>query len=552
MDHGSAEENGNPAAEGALSSDVTEPGGSGSSLHNLFSAKEVPRPEIVIGLVGALGTKLQVIERGLVSALSLVNYRTSTVRVSDLIAKTELAGVAFVEPKTRLDELMDLGDRLREKVGGRDGSTAAALAIFKISQDRASANSRTDDPPPDRSEHATVIRQLKHQDEVKLLRRVYGSRFVLVGVWSPLDERRHNVDQRLAELHPSQDEHWRAMHVSRLMDRDEKDARNVFGQRVRATFELSDAYVSLKTGVDVSGQLERLVKLLFGAPWETPTWEEQAMFQASAARLRSADAGRQVGAVVVDEEYELLVTGTNEVPRAGGGQYWGDDAKDHRDFRIGYDANLRLKHDLVIDVFQSLKANVGWLSREKQELPVEQLTREAVDGPLKDSRIGDILEFGRIAHAEMAAICTAARRGTPLRGGVLLTTTYPCHECARLIIAAGIARVIYVDPYPKSRVREMYRFEVSDDGSEYSDKVRFDPFVGVAPRLYPTVFSMVGRGRDPLTGDYLDWEPAQARPRLMEEAQVYFPPYVLEDAVVEQLRNDLARVGAAAYQERAE
>jgi hypothetical protein len=38
----------------------------------------------------------------------------------------------------------------------------------------------------------------------------------------------------------------------------------------------------------------------------------------------------------------------------------------------------------------------------------------------------------------------------------------------------------------------------------------------------------------------------------MEEAQVYFPPYVLEDAVVEQLRNDLARVGAAAYQERAE
>ena len=98
----------------------------------------------------------------------------------------------------------------------------------------------------------------------------------------------------------------------------------------------------------------------------------------------------------------------------------------------------------------------------------------------------------------------------------------------------------------------MYRFEVSDDGSESSEKVRFDPFVGVAPRLYPTVFSMGGRGRDPLTGDYLDWEPAQARPRLMEEAQVYFPPYVLEDAVVEQLHNDLARVGLAAYRERAE
>ena len=269
------------------------------------------------------------------------------------------------------------------------------------------------------------------------------------------------------------------------------------------------------------------------------------MFQASAARLRSADAGRQVGAVVIDEEFELLVTGTNEVPRAGGGQYWGDDARDHRDFRIGYDANQRLKHDLVVDVLQSMKADGGWLSPEKQELPVEQLTREAVEGPLKDSRIGDILEFGRIAHAEMAAICTAARRGTPLRGGILLTTTYPCHECARLIIAAGISRVIYVDPYPKSRVKEMYRFEVSDGGSESPGKVCFDPFVGVAPRLYSTVFSMVGRGRDPVTGEYLDWEPAQARPRLVEEAQVYFLPMLLEDAVIEQLRKDLATAGAA-------
>lgn len=47
-----------------------------------------------------------------------------------------------------------------------------------------------------------------------------------------------------------------------------------------------------------------------------------------------------------------------------------------------------------------------------------------------------------VAHAEANAIANAAAVGTPLEGCGLVVTKYPCHECAKLIINAGI-KVIY-------------------------------------------------------------------------------------------------------------
>lgn len=47
-----------------------------------------------------------------------------------------------------------------------------------------------------------------------------------------------------------------------------------------------------------------------------------------------------------------------------------------------------------------------------------------------------------IAHAEANAIANAAAVGTPLNGCSLVVTKFPCHECAKLIINAGIKRVL--------------------------------------------------------------------------------------------------------------
>jgi deoxycytidylate deaminase len=68
----------------------------------------------------------------------------------------------------------------------------------------------------------------------------------------------------------------------------------------------------------------------------------------------------------------------------------------------------------------------------------------------------DITEFGRPVHAEMEAILSCARIGISPKMGTLYCTTFPCHNCAKHIVAAGIKRVVYVEPYPKSKAEKLH------------------------------------------------------------------------------------------------
>jgi cytidine deaminase len=115
--------------------------------------------------------------------------------------------------------------------------------------------------------------------------------------------------------------------------------------------------------------------------------------------------------------------------------------------------------------------------------------------PLAGTAVANLLEFGRIVHAEMAAICDAALRGVAVKGATLYCTTFPCHMCARLIIAAGLARAVYIEPYPKSRAKKLYKraIQVDHDRAADQDAVKFEAFVGVAPGRFLDLFDMVPR-----------------------------------------------------------
>ena len=439
-----------------------------------------------------------------------------------------------------MGELMRQGDELR-RVCGADA--AAALGIVGLRNQRRPAQRADEDllgADDEREGFATILRSIKRREEVETLREVYGPRFVLIGGWANREDRIANVGSRLRTEHPGHDVGWYARETATLMARDEEDETHPLGQEVRAAFELADVYVPIRPGQSVGQRVARIIRLLFGAPFETPTRSEAAMFQASGAGLRSSAAGRQVGAVVVDHDGEILVSGTNEAPKAGGGQYWAEEVPDHRDFSYGYDVNDRFKLQIVADVLARLN-EADWLKDGTDVSDLDGLAQQAMNGPLKGSRIGDLLEFGRIAHAEMAAICTAARRGTGLGGSVMYTTTYPCHECARLIIAAGIMKVVYVDPYPKSQVQEMFRDEVSEGRAACPGTVVFEPFEGVAPRLFRQVFRMPPRPRDRATGRYGEWDATKSSPRLLADT---VPPLVpMERHVVKQFTERLDASG---------
>jgi len=56
-------------------------------------------------------------------------------------------------------------------------------------------------------------------------------------------------------------------------------------------------------------------------------------------------------------------------------------------------------------------------------------------------------ELCRGLHAEQNAIIQAAKMGVNIDGSVIYTTTYPCIICAKMIINAGIKKVIYKGSY---------------------------------------------------------------------------------------------------------
>jgi deoxycytidylate deaminase len=122
---------------------------------------------------------------------------------------------------------------------------------------------------------------------------------------------------------------------------------------------------------------------------------------------------------------------------------------------------------------------------------------------LKGSRFMAITEYGRAVHAEMGVITDAARRGVALRGSTFYGTTFPCHNCAKHVVASGAKRLVYIEPYPKSQVARLFRDSIALE-SAASGKVLFEPFVGIAPPRFRDFFLMPVRKDD--NGRIISWD----------------------------------------------
>lgn len=149
----------------------------------------------------------------------------------------------------------------------------------------------------------------------------------------------------------------------------------------------------------------------------------------------------------------------------------------------------------------------------------------------------DALEYGRVSHAEMNAIVDAARMGRSTKDAYLYCTTFPCHMCAKQIISAGIAKVIFLEPYPKSLVSELHAdavvVENSDRGS-YADfpAVSFEHFYGITPRRYREFFERAARKNE--SGDFEEYVAGRKMPFI----DIKRPYYQGLEAEIEKLALD--------------
>jgi cytidine deaminase len=462
----------------------------------------------VIGLVGAVGTDLYMI-----ADLTTAIIRGLGYRVEDVVSLSGLlSDVARPEPlppsprEEYIDARMTAGNDLRRELENGDALTQLAIAeIMRRRRATQDASGTQHDQPPEAV--AYILRSLKHQEEVALLREVYRERFVCISAHAPRDERIKRLAGDIADSHGSTDRHDWDAEATRLAQRDEVEEGDDFGQDVRGTFPKADFFIDASHRTIAKDQLERCLRAWFGDPFASPTPEEFGMFHAHAAGVRSADLSRQVGAAIAMGG-DVIAVGSNEVPAFGGGAYWPGEPGDARDFMLGVDANERIRSAAIEEIRNALTA-ASWLRAGKRKKAAQEFATA-----LDNTRVDQLTEFGRAVHAEMSAILDAARRGQPVKGATLYSTTFPCHNCAKHIVGAGLREVIYIAPYPKSLAEDLHPDSIAIDPIDApSDRVIFRPFVGVAPLSYLPIFEQPGK-RKTDDGRAIGFILSEARPKL--------------------------------------
>ncbi len=470
--------------------------------------------------------------QSLARAAASAGYECVQIKASDQIRRwAEGAGKAPppVEPK-RLEtviRMQDLGDQMRE----RDPAAVTRAIIGEIAIQRAQATGVVyhagEAVQPDQKKRAYLIDSIRHPAEIQLLRRTYANAFALIGVVCQPDEREQRV---LGKYFTAAEKHQPTVkaRVAQFISRDADDPERSHGQHVTDAFHAADFFVDntardeLGEEHDLDEPLGRLLNIVAGDAVVSPTIEETAMHHAHSARVRSACMSRQVGAALVDHQGTVLATGTNEVPRAGGGvygeraQFEAPEQDDRCVFRATkFCSSNREQNNIVDELISEIP--------ELRDSPDTARLRSTI----RDTRLGQLIEFSRAVHAEMDALLSAGRNGSSTVGTRLFVTTFPCHYCARHIVSAGVYEVQYVEPYPKSRALALHADAIATDERTWTPpevvsmaegqrranarempaeakagKVLFRPFVGVAPRLYSRAFEKIRRLKNGASGDF--------------------------------------------------
>ena len=452
---------------------------------NLHSLDDFSDSELVIGLVGAVGSELHRVSQFIQNKLSNSGYEVKVIKVSQDVIPLFVDAHLDTSNDTeyhRVVKLMNAGNEARS-----ERSDILALGVMATIHEGRKFEGSSPIPSP---RTAYIIDSLKHPDEVKRLRSIYQNGYFTLAVHAEDDARRSYLE-RYKNLSTEQ--------AQDLIDKDADDELK-HGQSLTKTFHLADFFVRMDEDDVVDCAVARVLGIALGTrPFQTPSFDEYAMYMAFSASLRSADLSRQVGAVITKDN-EVLALGANDCPAAGGGLYWptlNDSAKCIFDVEGGRDYQRKCKKTNQVGFDSNSIELANIISRIVEEAP-DELEKELLKKTLEASAISDITEYGRVVHAEMAALLSCARSNNSTQDATLFCTTFPCHNCAKHIIAAGIRRVVYIEPYPKSKAGEFHSDAIIsgfDDGIEKS--VFFEPFVGIGPRRFFDLFSIKhGSGYD--------------------------------------------------------
>lgn len=143
---------------------------------------------------------------------------------------------------------------------------------------------------------------------------------------------------------------------------------------------------------------------------DRPSWDEYFMNITNVVATRSTCLRRRIGAVIVKDQ-RLLATGYNGAP--GGLVHCGE---------------------------------IGCV-RAVNQVPS-----------------GERQELCRGLHAEQSAVVQAARYGVSIHGATIYSTHQPCSACTKILLNAGIKRIVYQYSYPDKLAEQL----IAEAGIEYA------------------------------------------------------------------------------------
>lgn len=425
-------------------------------------------------------------------------YRVIYHRLSKYIEENCKESDIPVDKAQRIDYLQKKGDELRSKYGNKH---LAAKVIETISERREiegfdEATDGTKIPKNLREVH--IVDSVKHPDELKLLKSTYGEILWCIGVFAPFDVRKSRLEIQLNL--PEQT-------IDQIVKTDYREEES-YGQKVRDVFFHADFFVrnDKDNDLELKATLSRFLEVLFGSPVHTPNIDESSMYSAYAEAAKSACLSRAVGAAIVNMDGELIGQGRNDVPKFKGGLYGEDDREgDNRchAWRQKVCHNDRKKNILYKQIYERLIDG---------DVLKSGVSSEQVERLLRGTDVQSLIEYSRAVHAEMDAITSVARTNkSGILGSTLYSTTFPCHSCARHIVASGVTKVFFIEPYPKSLAVELHSDAVSENEADNDIKVVFLQYTGIAPKNILKLFNSNKRRKDE-TGKVIDFNKRLALP----------------------------------------
>ena len=254
---------------------------------------------------------------------------------------------------------------------------------------------------------------------------------------------------------------------------------------IEKTIELADIHINNPDSESLSlsetkRQLIRYISLIMHPGLVPPTPIEYCMQAAYDSKLNSGCLSRQVGAVISDENYNIIATGWNSVPE---GQI---------------PCSLRSLESLVRDDYEDTD---GMSVFERTDTEFKDFLRTKTASVNFDLLHGRNCAYcfkdaynaftgkknqvhTRAIHAEEMAFLQAAKIGNPpVKGGCLFTTASPCELCSKKAYHTGIKKIYYIDQYPGISYKHILSC------GKYAPEMI--PFSGAIGRAYTQLYTQI-------------------------------------------------------------